>query len=131
VGAAWQGHRWGRFWPIAVATAGLPLSVLAFERSMSLVALASALSAFNIAWNYGTVYEMALVAGLDTTGRASLGIAAAQVAGFAAGGFISGFAISAASYGPLPIVVGVFAVAGIIVLGPCIRSLTLRPVLHG
>jgi len=131
VAAAWQGHRWGRFWPIAIATAGLALSVVAFERSTSLVALALALSAFNIAWNYGTVYEMALVAALDTTGRAALGIAAAQVAGFAAGGFISGFAISAASYGPLPIVVGLLSVAGLALLAPCIRSLKLQPVRHG
>jgi predicted MFS family arabinose efflux permease len=129
--AAWQGHRWGRFGPIAIATAGLALSVAAFERSMSLVALALALSAFNIAWNYGTVYEMALVAALDSTGRAALGIAAAQVAGFAAGGFISGFTISAASYGSLPIVVGLFSVAGLSMLAPCIRSLKPQPVRHG
>jgi hypothetical protein len=98
---------------------------------MSLTALGLALSAFNIAWNYGTVYEMALVAALDTSGRATLGIAAAQVVGFAAGGCISGFAISAASYAALPIVVGFFSVAGVCLLAPCIRTLKLQPVPHG
>jgi hypothetical protein len=107
----------------------LALSVVAYERSGRLVALGGALSAFNIAWNYGAVYEMGLVAALDRSGRAALGIAAAQVAGFAAGGFISGFAISSASYGPLPFVVALFAVGGLSILATCARSLGERS--HG
>jgi hypothetical protein len=93
---------------------------------MSVVALALALSAFNIFWNYATVYEMALVVALDPVGRAALGISAAQVMGFAAGGFFSGLAISAATYAALPMVVCLFAVAGLLVLAPCFRALKLQ-----
>ena len=124
--AAWQGNRWGRFWPIMIATACLCVSVVASGRSMSVVGLALALSAFNIFWNYATVYEMALVVALDPVGRAALGISAAQVMGFAAGGFFSGLAISAATYAALPMVVCLFAVAGLLVLAPCFRALKLQ-----
>jgi predicted MFS family arabinose efflux permease len=129
--AAWQANRWGRFRPIMIATACLSLSVVAFGHSTSLVALALALSAFNIVWNYATVYEMALVVALDPAGRAALGIAAAQVTGFAAGGFFSGLAISEASYAALPIVVCLFSAAGLLVLVPCFRALKLQPRRHG
>jgi predicted MFS family arabinose efflux permease len=121
--AAWQGDRWGRFWPVTIATACLCVSVAAYGQCTSGIALAAALSAFNIFWNYTTVYEMALVVALDPIGKASLGISAAQVTGFAAGGFFSGLAISGGSYAALPAVVAVFALAGWLVLVPCFRQL--------
>jgi predicted MFS family arabinose efflux permease len=64
---------------------------------------------------------MALVVALDRTGRATAGISAAQVLGFAAGGFVSGFAIVAAGYSALTVMVTVFAVAGVLLLVPCLR----------
>jgi predicted MFS family arabinose efflux permease len=123
--AAWQGDRWGRFRPLVVATVCLCVSVVAFEQSGSAVALASALSAFNAFWNYAAVYEMALVAALDPGGRASLAISAAQVMGFAAGGLLSGLAISQAGYGVLPLVVAALAVGGMLVLGAPSRMTVL------
>jgi predicted MFS family arabinose efflux permease len=125
--AAWQGNRWGRFRPIMVSTACLCLSVVAFEQSRSVIALASALSAFNVFWNYGAVYEMALVVALDPVGRAPLAISAAQVMGFAAGGFLSGLAIFRAGYTALPTVVSLFAVGGLLVLVLCFRVPKLEP----
>jgi len=125
--AAWQGNRLGRFWPVTIATACLCLSVMAYGHCTSVVALASALSAFNIFWNYTTVYEMALVVALDPIGKAALGISAAQVIGFAGGGFFSGLAISAGGYAALPPVVALFAVGGLLVLAPCFRALKPRP----
>jgi predicted MFS family arabinose efflux permease len=121
VAAAWQGDRWGRFWPLLIATAALCASVVAFEECWSVVALAVALFAFNAAWNYAAVYEMALVASLDPGGKLSPAISAAQVMGFAAGGFISGVAISAAGYTALTSVVTMLAVVGMGVLALCFR----------
>jgi hypothetical protein len=43
------------------------------------------------------------------------------VLGFAAGGFVSGFAIVAAGYPALTVMVTVFAVAGVLLLVPCLR----------
>jgi predicted MFS family arabinose efflux permease len=120
--AAWQGNRWGRGVPILAGTIGLCLSVAAFHRSVEVVALAATLAAFNIFWNYATVYQMALVVALDRTGRATAAISAAQVLGFAAGGFLSGFAIVSAGYSALTAVVAVFAVAGVFLLALCFRA---------
>jgi predicted MFS family arabinose efflux permease len=125
--AAWQGDRWGRLWPITIGSALLCLSVLAYGHCTSGVALASALSAFNIFWNYGAVYEMALVVALDLGGRAAFGIPAAQVIGFAAGGFFSGLMITGASYAALPAVVTVFAAGGFLALVPCLWTIKRRP----
>ena len=125
--AAWQGVRWGRFGPITIGTGLLCASVAAYGHCTSGVALASALSAFNIFWNYSTVYEMALVVALDPGGRATLGISAAQVIGFAAGAFFSGLVITGASYAALPVVVAVFAAGGWLLFAPCFRTLKPRP----
>jgi DHA1 family inner membrane transport protein len=119
--AAWQGNRRGRSGPILLGTLGLCLSVVAFQQSSQTIALAATLAAFNVFWNYATVYQMALVVALDRTGRATAGISAAQVLGFAAGGFVSGFAIVAAGYSALTVMVTVFAVAGVLLLVPCLR----------
>jgi predicted MFS family arabinose efflux permease len=119
--AAWQGNRRGRAVPILLGTLGLCLSVAAFQLSNGIAALAATLAAFNIFWNYATVYQMALVVVLDRTGRATAGISAAQVLGFAAGGFVSGFAIVAAGYSALTVMVTLFAVAGVLLLGLCLR----------
>jgi predicted MFS family arabinose efflux permease len=125
--AAWQGDRWGRARPILVSTACLCLSVVGFEQSRSVIALALALSAFNVFWNYATVYEMALVVALDTVGRTSPAISAAQVMGFAAGGFLSGLAIFRAGYDALPAVVSLFALGGVLILALCFRVPKLEP----
>jgi predicted MFS family arabinose efflux permease len=119
--AAWQGNRRGRAGPILLGTLGLCLSVAAFQRSNQIAALAATLAAFNIFWNYATVYQMALVVAMDRTGRATAGISAAQVFGFAAGGFVSGFAIVAAGYAALTVMVTVFAGAGVLLLAVCLR----------
>lgn len=118
--AAWQGDRWGRLGPITIASAALCLSVVMYGHCSSAVALAAALSAFNILWNYAAVYEMALVVALDPAGRAAVGIPAAQVTGFAAGGMISGLVITGASYGALPAVVSAFAAGGLLALSLCL-----------
>jgi predicted MFS family arabinose efflux permease len=125
--AAWQGDRWGRFWPIVLSTVCLCLSVLAFEHCGSVTTLATALASFNVFWNYGAVYEMGLVAALDPNGRAPLAISAAQVLGFAAGGFFSGLLIVKSGYAVLPAVVLSFAFIGVLALTPCFRLPRLRP----
>jgi predicted MFS family arabinose efflux permease len=125
--AAWQGDRWGRLWPITIASGLLCLSVVLYGHCTNAVALASALSAFNIFWNYATVYEMALVVALDPAGRAAVGIPAAQVIGFAAGGFFSGLVITGASYAALPVVVSMFAAGGLLALAPCLWTIKRRP----
>jgi len=117
---AWQADRWGRAWPIAVATACLCLSVVAFAHSLSLVALAAALSAFNVCWNYGAVYQMALVSALDPVGRIAVAICAAQVWGFAAGGFLAGLVILRTGFHALPGVVAAFAIGGLLLFLPCL-----------
>jgi predicted MFS family arabinose efflux permease len=125
--AAWQGNRWGRLGPAVVSTVGLCLSVLGFEHSRTVASLATALAAFNVFWNYGAVYQMGLVVALDPDGRASLAISAAQVLGFAAGGFFAGVAIVKSGYAVLPIVVVGFAVSGVLALAPCFRAPKLKP----
>ena len=119
--AAWQGERWGRSVPILLATLGLGLSVVAFQYSLHSAALSTTLTAFNIFWNYGTVYQMALVVALDRTGRATAGISAAQVFGFAAGGFVSGYAIVGLGYAALPLVIAAFAALGLVLFGTVFR----------
>jgi predicted MFS family arabinose efflux permease len=110
--AAWQGARLGRGRPILLATGGLCLSVLLFAHVSSLFMLSLALSAFNAFWNYAAVYEMGLVVARDLSGRISLAISAAQMVGFAAGGFLSGFAIVRYGFGVLPALLAFFAIAG-------------------
>ena len=127
VAAAWQGNRWGRLWPIVIATVSIGVSVVASGHCVSVIALALALSAFNIFWNYAAVYQMALVVALDPAGRVAMGISAAQVTGFAAGGFFSGLAITGLGYVALPTVVCLFAAAGLLVLAPCFRDPKLGP----
>lgn len=124
--AAWQMDRWGRLWPITIASVLLCLSVLIYGHCTSVVALAVALSAFNIFWNYATVYEMALVVALDPAGKAAVGIPAAQVIGFAAGGFIAGLVITGASYAALPALVAVLAGGGLLTLVPCLWAIKRR-----
>jgi DHA1 family inner membrane transport protein len=119
--SAWQANRWGRAGPIAIATACLCLAVLAFAHSLTLLALAAALSAFNVFWNYGAVYQMALVAALDPVGRISVAISAAQVFGFAAGGFVSGLVIDRTGFGALPLVVAALAIGGLLLFLPSFR----------
>lgn len=125
--AAWQADRWGRLWPITIASGSLCLSVVMYGHCANAVALACALSAFNILWNYAAVYEMALVVVLDPAGRAAVGIPAAQVIGFAAGGMICGLVITGASYAALPVVVALFAAGGWLALAPCLWTLKRRP----
>jgi DHA1 family inner membrane transport protein len=121
---AWQGNRWGRAGPIIAATACLCVAVLAFAHSLTLLALSVALSAFNVCWNYGAVYQMALVVALDPVGRISVAISAAQVWGFAAGGFLSGLVIYRAGFGALPGVAAALAMGGLLLFLPCFRRLT-------
>jgi predicted MFS family arabinose efflux permease len=119
--SAWQGDRWGRAGPIVAATACLCLSVVAFAHSLTLLALSSVLSAFNVCWNYGAVYQMALVVALDPVGRISVAISAAQVWGFAAGGFLSGLVIYRTGFAGLPGVVAALAIGGLLLFLPCFR----------
>lgn len=119
--SAWQGDRWGRAGPIVAASACLCLSVLAFAHSLTLLALSAVLSAFNICWNYGAVYQMALVVALDPVGRISVAISAAQVWGFAVGGFLSGLVIYRTGFAALPGVVALFVAAGLLLFLPCFR----------
>jgi len=115
--AAWQGNRWGRAMPILIGTVGLCLSVVSFQHSIQTIALSASLVAFNLFWNYGTVYQMGLVVALDRTGKATAGISAAQVFGFAGGGFVSGYAIVGLGYGALAAIVAAFAVTGLATFG--------------
>jgi predicted MFS family arabinose efflux permease len=119
--AAWLGSRWGRAWPIAIATIGLCLSMIGFEISRTALTLGIALSAFNIFWNYGAVYQMALVATLDPVGRLSMASSAAQVLGFAVGGFVAGLAAYHLGFGALTAVVCGLAVLGLALFAPCFR----------
>jgi len=114
--AAWQGNRWKRVWPTAIGTVCLCLSVAAFQMTTHVAALTATLAAFNIFWNYAIVYQMALVLSLDRTGKATAGISAAQMIGFAGGGFLSGFAIVARGFSVLTVIVAAFAVMGLLVL---------------
>jgi DHA1 family inner membrane transport protein len=125
--SAWQAERWGRAGPIAIATACLCLAVVGFAHSLTLLALAAALSGFNVFWNYGAVYQMALVAALDPVGRISVAISAAQVFGFAAGGFVSGLVMNRTGFGALPLVVAALAIGGLLLFIPCFRPASRVP----
>jgi predicted MFS family arabinose efflux permease len=124
--AAFQANRWGRASPIAVATICLCLSAVAFEHSWTLLALAAALSAVNIFWNYGAVYQMGLVVALDPAGGASAAISASQVLGFAAGGFTSGLIIFHFGFSAYTAVVSVLAFAGLLLFAPCFGAARRR-----
>jgi predicted MFS family arabinose efflux permease len=120
--AAWQGERWGRSYPILGATGGLCLFVVSFAHSASFLPLTVALCGFNICWNYAAVFQMAQVVTLDVTGRLSVGIAAAQVFGFAGGGFISGLMIYRIGFGVLTSLVALCAVVGLVLFVPGLRQ---------
>jgi predicted MFS family arabinose efflux permease len=88
--AAGLGGRLGRMKPIAVATAGTILSAIAYNYCDGVTGLAVFLSLYYIFWDYGTVYQMSFISGLDSTGRAAVVMPAAQVIGQSIGPFCAG-----------------------------------------
>ena len=90
--------------------------------------MSATLAAFNVFWNYGAVYQMGLVVSLDPTGKISLAISAAQVFGFAVGGFVSGLVVSSVGFAALTPVVSSLSVLGLLMFVPCFERIRLRPI---
>jgi len=88
--AAVLGDRLGRMKPIAGATVGMILSAIAYNYCDGVTGLALFLSLFYIFWDYGTVYQLSFISGLDSTGRAAVVMPAAQVIGQSIGPFCAG-----------------------------------------
>lgn len=88
--AAMLGGRLGRMNPIAGATAGIILSAIGYNYCDGVIGLAVFLSLFYIFWDYGTVYQLSFISGLDGTGRAAVVMPAAQVIGQSIGPFCAG-----------------------------------------
>jgi len=90
VAAALQGSRWGRLFPLVGATFGMILSAILYGFSAGAAALSLFLAIFYSFWNYGTVYQMAFLSELDTSGKAAVMMPAAQVFGLSFGPYVAG-----------------------------------------
>ena len=119
VAATILGDRWGRFWPIVSATAGLVIPAILFQMSTGAFALALFLGIFYIFWNYGTVYQMSFTASMDWTGRATVMIPAAQVFGLSFGPYAAGELIVGHGDGAVTVSTVVFALSGLALYFVC------------
>jgi len=104
--------RWGRLKPIGIASAGLCGSVIAFQYFPSTAMLLLGLCGVTIFWNVAAVYEPALIASADQTGRAAAFVPVSQLAGQALGPALAGLAIDRAGIGVLSIGVSGFSLLG-------------------
>jgi predicted MFS family arabinose efflux permease len=113
VAAAWQAARWGRLAPIAVASIGMVLAAILYQSRDEILWLGVLLSVFYAFWNYGTVYQMGLVAELDTIGRIAVMMPVAQVFGQSIGPFCAGRMILGMGDGGVTLATAIFALAGL------------------
>lgn len=90
VAAALQGSRWGRLVPLVGATFGMIVSAILYGFSSAAAALSLFLAIFYSFWNYGTVYQMAFLSELDSSGKAAVMMPAAQVFGLSFGPYVAG-----------------------------------------
>lgn len=109
--AAWQGDRLGRMGPIIGATLGLILPAVAYQLCDGAFGLGLFLSLFYCFWNYGCVYQMSFVSGLDASGRAAVMMPAAQVFGLSFGPYCAGELI--VTHGDAAVTVSTVAFAAI------------------
>jgi MFS family permease len=96
------GSRFGRVMPLLLASIGLSLSCALFFAGSGLVKLAVALTLQQFCWNISSVYLLAGLAMLDTSGRYSALGAVAQIGGMAVGPAVSGLFLARFGYGGLP-----------------------------
>ena len=73
-----------------MATLGIVAASGIYAFCTTSIELAVVLSVFYILWNFGTVYQMGLVSSLDSTGRLSVLMPAAQVFGLSFGPLVAG-----------------------------------------
>jgi hypothetical protein len=83
--ASWQGARFGRTVPLAVATLGTVVSVALLRTDVVLAVFVAAIAGYNYFWNYSLTYQYAVIADADPTGRCVAVAPAFHAAGAAIG----------------------------------------------
>lgn len=111
--AALLGNRLGRLKPIVVATAGMIVAAIVYQRCDGPIGLAAFLTIFYAFWNYGTVYQMSFVTELDASGRTAVAMPAAQVFGLSFGPYVAGRLILGHGDGAVTVSTIVFAMTGL------------------
>lgn len=119
VAAALQGSRWGRLFPLVGATFGMILSAILYGFSAGAAALSLFLAIFYSFWNYGTVYQMAFLSELDTSGKAAVMMPAAQVFGLSFGPYVAGTLMVGHGDGAVTQSTIAFALSGLVLYLVC------------
>jgi predicted MFS family arabinose efflux permease len=84
------GSRWGHFAPIAASTVLLIMATLTYPFAESSVPVTLVLGLVYSLWGFSAVYQMALVMGLDRSGRVAVTMTAAQNVGISVGPWCAG-----------------------------------------
>jgi predicted MFS family arabinose efflux permease len=126
IAAAGLGGRFGKLRPIALATAIMILSAIAYQQCSAIVGLGVCLAIFYSFWNYGTVYQMSFVSDLDAAGRSAVVMPATEVFGLSFGPYVTGHLIVSNGDGAVPVVTAIFALGGLILFLICFALLRRR-----
>jgi hypothetical protein len=126
VAAAGLGDRFGKLRPIALATAIMILSAIAYGQSSAILGLGVCLAIFYAFWNYGTVYQMSFVSDLDTAGRSAVVMPATEVFGLSFGPYVTGHLMVSHGDGAVTATTVVFALGGLALFLICFAGMRRR-----
>lgn len=99
--AVFSGDRWGRNLPLLSSTCLFAAIFFVFDSSFGLIEFTLASFLFSAAWNYVLAYQMSVIAQLDSDGRFSVLMPAAQALGAILGPAGAGLLINGGNFSPL------------------------------
>ena len=117
------GDRISLFAGIAIGSAGLILSFGGVALASSFAAFGLAMTVLQAMWNFSLPYQLGLVARLDSSGRYTVLVTAAQTAGAVVGPAIAGFVAEASGFGAVLWLGAGICAASVAIYGWCAARL--------
>lgn len=120
--ASWFGSRYGRLRPLLFSALGTVVSAILLSVSDALSIYVIAVALYNFVWNYSLVYQYAVVAAADDSGRGVAMAPAFHALGGALGPALAGILVSTDSFIAVHILVSVSVMISFLFFIPACRG---------
>jgi predicted MFS family arabinose efflux permease len=120
--ASWLGDKYGRLRPLLLSAIGTVITTALLSSSEALVIYVVAIALYNFVWNYSLVYQYAVVAAVDNSGRGVAIAPAFHAVGAATGPAIAGVLVTADNFMAINALVAVSVIISFIFFIPACRG---------
>ena len=120
--ASWLGDKYGRLRPLLLSAIGTVITAVLLSSSEALIIYVVAIALYNFVWNYSLVYQYAVVAAVDDSGRGVAIAPAFHAVGAAIGPAIAGVLVTADNFMAINALVAISVIISFIFFIPACRS---------